>query len=105
MNTSRSFIQTVAARRSRYALTKKSPIADTELQQLLSEIVTNVPSAFNSQSSRLVVLLHAEHDKFWEMVKTVLKVQIPQDKFEQTEKKLSSFGAAYGTVSLKLAFQ
>ena len=32
-----------------------------------------MPSAFNSQSTRIVLLLNDQHIKFWENAKTVLK--------------------------------
>lgn len=95
---SKAFLDTVRERRSYYALNKESPISDAQLSQILKDTVLHVPSSFNSQSARLVTLLGAEHDKFWEIVKQVLRPSVPEEQFAGTVKKLDGFKAAYGTV-------
>lgn len=94
-----SFLDAVRYRRSVYPLTDKIPITDERVKELVTEAIKHVPSSFNSQSARLVVLLNEEHQKFWEFVKDVLKPQMPEDQFPQTEGKLNMFKAAHGTVS------
>ncbi|KAF2432096.1 nitroreductase family protein [Tothia fuscella] len=98
MASSTSFMDAVKGRRSHYQLNKEAPISDDKLEQLVNDTVLHTPSSFNNQSARLVVLLKGEHDKFWEMVKSVLKPQIPAEQFEGTAKKLDGFKAAYGTI-------
>ena len=39
-----------------------------------------MPSAFNSQSTRIVLLLNDQHIKFWENAKTVLKDVMVQSR-------------------------
>lgn len=94
-----SFVDAARLRRSAYQLTSKSPISDDRIQELATEAIKHVPSSFNSQSTRLVVLLNEEHQQFWEFVKEVLKPQVPEDQFPATEQKLDSFKAGHGTVS------
>ena len=61
--------------------------------------VKNVPSAFNSQSTRIVLLLGDEHKKLWDIVKSTLKQRIPSDAFAKTEAKIDGcFAAGHGTV-------
>lgn len=55
----------VQQRRTIYALNKKSPVPDQRIEDLTRQAIKDVPSSFNSQSARLVVLLKDEHDKFW----------------------------------------
>lgn len=99
MSSSKSFAEAVQERRSYYQLNKESPISDTQLEEIVKDAVLHTPSSFNSQSTRLVVLLHAEHDKFWEITKEVLKPNIPDaQQLATTVKKLDGFKAAYGTV-------
>lgn len=95
-----SFLDAVANRRSNYVLTDKIPISDDRVVELATAAIKNVPSSFNSQSARMVVLLNDEHKKFWEITKEVLKPQVPEDKFGATEKKLDGFKAGHGTVRL-----
>jgi predicted oxidoreductase (fatty acid repression mutant protein) len=60
--------------------------------------VKHVPSAFNSQSGRAVLLLGKSSDEFWSMVKESLRKIVPADKFAPTEEKINGFGSGYGTV-------
>jgi nitroreductase len=104
MASSISFADAVKSRRSYYQLNKKAPISDDKIERLVKDAVLHAPSSFNSQSSRLVVLLKDEHDKFWEFVKEVLKPQVPAEQFEGTVQKLDGFKAGYGTVSCPSGF-
>ncbi len=92
------FYEAVKARRSRYDLTKDSVITDQRIKEILSELVTYTPSAFHSQTSRVVLLLNEEHDKLWNIVRNTLKKIVPEDKFEPTEKKIQSFENTHGTI-------
>ncbi|MDR1957475.1 MAG: nitroreductase family protein [Planctomycetaceae bacterium] len=86
-------------RRTCYALKPESSIPDQELEQLLHFAVWNLPSAFNSQSARLVLLLGKHHTVFWEIVKATLKKRISAEAFVKTEEKIDTcFASGYGTV-------
>ena len=91
--------QAIKNRRSFYSISSKSPIADEEIKSLIDTAVLSVPSAFNSQSTRLVLLLNEHHVRFWDIVKDTLK-GIPDSKaFEGTKAKIENcFQAGYGTV-------
>jgi len=102
MSATHSFWDVVKERRTYYALNKEAPISDDRVIALVRETILHIPSSFNSQSTRLVVLLKADHDKFWEMVKEVLKPLVPAEVFPTTEKKINGFKAGYGTVRLFL---
>ncbi|MBF7681984.1 nitroreductase family protein [Acinetobacter sp. B5B] len=93
-----SFIQEIETRRSIYALGKTTELSNGELETLIKKAVRLSPSAFNSQSSRAVVLFDASHLKFWEIVKETLRKMIPEDKFESTAQRMDSFAAGKGTV-------
>jgi hypothetical protein len=102
MASSTSFMDAVKARRTYYALNKEAPISDDAIVQIVNDAVRHVPSSFNNQSARLVVLLKKEHDQFWEFVKEVLKPMVPAEQFAGTEQKINGFKAGYGTVSDRL---
>lgn len=63
MASNTSFIEAIQNRRSIYPLTNKSPIPDSRVQELVTEAIKHVPSSFNSQSTRIVVLFNGEHEK------------------------------------------
>lgn len=85
-------------RRSRYDLTGASPISDQRIQEIVEDAVTYTPSAFHSQSSRVMLLLGEDHQKLWKIVMDTLRTIVPEDKFAPTEKKIQSFAAGHGTV-------
>ncbi|KAF2440061.1 nitroreductase family protein [Karstenula rhodostoma CBS 690.94] len=99
MVANKSFLDAVKDRRSIYQLNKEAPKSDKEIVEIVNQIVQHVPSSFNSQSTRVVVLLNEEHEKFWELAKEVLKPQVPEDQYKSgTEPKLNGFKAAYGSI-------
>lgn len=97
-----TFKDAVHNRRTIYQLTKKSTISDDKIKEIVTTAVKDVPSSFNSQSARLVVLLKEEHDKFWQIVEDVLRAHVPAEKWEHTGQRIAMFKGAYGTVRLAL---
>lgn len=94
-----SVIGTIKKRRSRYALEKKITLSDAELKGLVEEIVEEVPSMMNAQSSRVVVLLGKDHDRLWDITLEELKKVTTEDQFEGTSAKVNgAFKSGYGTV-------
>ncbi|CAD0098338.1 unnamed protein product [Aureobasidium mustum] len=98
MASSMDFLKACENRRTIYQITNKIPISDARVEEIARHNVLHVPSSFNSQSTRIVVLLNDEHKQFWEFVKEVLKPQVPEEQFPQTEKKLDGFKAGHGTI-------
>ena len=100
MSGSKAFIDTLKARRTIYALSHESPVPDSKIQELVTDAIKHVPSSFNSQSTRLVVVLGDEHTKLWDMISDVYKAMLPADKFEHFNGRVMGFRGGYGTVSL-----
>lgn len=90
--------QAIQHRRTIYALDKNIPIDDKKIEQIAKHAVLHVPSSFNSQSARLVVLVKEEHDKFWDITTEVLKAIVPAEQWEHTSNRVAGFRAAYGTI-------
>lgn len=95
---SNNFNQAVENRRSIYAIGKESPISDQEIQNIVEHAVKYVPSSFNSQSARVVILLKEQHDKLWDITKETLRKIVPAENFASTEEKISAFKNGYGTL-------
>ena len=53
----RDFKEALRHRRTYYHITNSSPISDEQIKEIIDFAVMNVPSAFNSQSTRIVLLL------------------------------------------------
>ncbi|PLB45050.1 nitroreductase family protein [Aspergillus steynii IBT 23096] len=99
-----TLLEAVKARRTVYALKGESPISDEAIQNIVETSVLHVPSSFNTQTSRVVLLLKEEHKKVWDITLAALEGlvaagAVPREAFESSTKpKIESFRAAYGTV-------
>lgn len=95
----KEFYEAVKARRSIYRIGKERVISDEKLQEVIEYAVKHTPSAFNSQSARVLVLLDENHNKLWnEITKETLRAIVPADQFEATEGRMNGFASGYGTV-------
>jgi len=94
-----AFLDLVKARRSHYVLSKDLSTCSAErVQEIVKQGLQLVPSSFNSQSNRVVVLFGAEHEKLWDATTEVLKAIVPPERFEPTAQKMALFKGAAGTV-------
>lgn len=86
-------------RRSIYGLGSQEILGKDEINKLVEACLKHCPSAFNSQSSRVVVLFEKEHEKVWDIVLNTLKAMIPAEAFQNTKAKVDNcFKSGYGTV-------
>lgn len=88
----------IKERRSVYALGSHVKLTQDEITKILQSCLKNAPSAFNSQSTRMIVLYDKSYHAFWHMVEQTLKKITPADKFEATKQRIASFDAGVGTV-------
>lgn len=94
-----SVVSTIRKRRSRYALKNELPISEDRLQDMISRIVEEMPTQMNSQSSRLVVLLGKDHERFWDITVNELEKVTPPEVFQKTLDKVNTgFKSGYGTI-------
>ncbi|MDQ0243242.1 putative oxidoreductase (fatty acid repression mutant protein) [Bacillus fengqiuensis] len=94
----KDFYTAVKERRSIYGIGKEVDVSDEKIQEIINEAVKYTPSAFNSQSARVVLLLGEYHDKVWDITKEALRKIVSEDQFPTTEEKINSFRSGYGTV-------
>lgn len=94
----KDFYTAIADRRSYYGISKEPVISDQSIKELMEQALKHTPSAFNSQSARIVLLLGKNHDKLWDITKDILRGLLDPEQFPSTEEKLNSFRAGYGTV-------
>jgi predicted oxidoreductase (fatty acid repression mutant protein) len=92
------FLTAVKQRRTIYGISNKTPVSNERIVEMIQDAVKHTPSAFNSQSARVVVLFQEHHNKLWDITKEILKVIVPTENFESTEQRINSFRSGYGTV-------
>ncbi len=90
--------EAVVKRRSIYQLGKDEIVSPQKIIEMINTAVKYAPTAFNSQSARVVVLFGENYKKFWQMVMAKLREIVPAEKFAATEDKINSFMQGYGTV-------
>ena len=94
----KTFQEAMKDRRTYYAIGEGSPVSDERIREAVEQAVLNVPSAFNSQSARVVLLFGDAHQKLWSIVMETLRSIVPPESFAKTEEKINSFAAGHGTV-------
>ncbi len=94
----KSFLEAAALRRSIYSLGKTRIIPHSRVEEIVKTAVTHVPSPFNSQSARTVLLFDEQSSALWNIVKEELKKVVPEKDYGKTVEKIDSFNAGWGTV-------
>ncbi|QLY39910.1 nitroreductase [Hujiaoplasma nucleasis] len=92
------FLQALKSRHSEYVLSKNIDITEDALTSYLKDILQYTPSAFNSESQRIVLLTQEKHDLLWEQLIEIMKGIVKGEQFENTKNKINAFKAAYGTI-------
>ncbi len=85
-------------RRTYYGISKEKVVSEDVVNEIIKDAVKYTPSAFNSQTARVVLLLDKQHDRFWDITMEALRKIVPAEDFQSTEDKINSFKSGYGTV-------
>jgi len=93
-----NFLSDMQKRRSYYELSNRVSLNSEYLTQLIKDAARCCPSALNSQSARVVILLDQTHIKFWEMVREVQYRTVAEAIWESIDVKVDRCSAAFGTV-------
>ena len=94
-----SFWKALEARRSVYGFSSERPVGLDEIVKIAENALTVVPSSFNSQSTRIVVLFGDHHRKLWDIVLDALRKVTDDQQFARSEAKVrGDFQTGYGTI-------
>lgn len=94
----KDFYQTLEERRSHREISKDIQLSDERIKEIVEFAVKHTPSAFNSQTSRVVVLTGEAHERLWDITTNILKEIVGNQDFTPTQAKMDAFKAGYGTV-------
>ncbi len=97
MNT--EFWEAIKNRRSHYALSKEKVLSVQDIQKIAEETLLHTPSAFNSQSTRMVLLFGKDHQTLWDdIVLGALRKETDDEAFARSKQKVEgAFSSGYGT--------
>ncbi len=84
-------LNSLSKRRSYYELNNQLPVSWDQLIQTVQQVTALVPDAFDSKSSRIVLLKPHKHEQFWDLVASSFDGEISIDKIQQ-------FKQAAGTI-------
>lgn len=93
-----SLQQAFDERRTIYALGSDLPVEPQAIVNIAERVLLHTPSAFNSQSSRLVVVFAEQHKQVWDIAEDKLRIEVGDGDFSNSKQKIDSFRAAVGTV-------
>lgn len=85
-------------RRTIHRVTNEPIVSDERIEEILSQVVLHTPSAFNTQTARVVVLLKEDHEKLWDIAHEAAKAAFPEAFEQMYAPRIAMFRAAYGTV-------
>ena len=95
----KTFLQAMEHRRTYYHIGSECGIEERQIIDMLERVVLSVPSAFNGQTTRIVLLMGVHHYTLWEIVKHTLAEQVPPEAMARTNEKINrSFLAGCGTI-------
>jgi Predicted oxidoreductase related to nitroreductase len=94
----KDFLEALKNRRTYYGISKEATASDERIQEIIQQVIIHAPSAFNSQSARIVLLLGDQHDMLWDITKESLRKIVNVAQFAATEAKIKSFRDGYATV-------
>lgn len=93
-----SLQQAFDKRRTIYALGNNLPVDPRAIINIAERVLLHTPSAFNSQSSRMIVLFGDQHQQVWNIAEDKLRQAVGDGDFSSSKQKMDSFRAAAGTV-------
>ena len=95
------YIPALAERHSEYSLGNEVQAPLEEVRQLLQDVLLYVPSGFNSQPVRMVLLSGEKHLAHWDLVGEILMHKIGIERYEKSaarDRIENVFKKALGTV-------
>lgn len=101
MNTNIEALEKMFAQRhSHYALAPEWVAPQSEVESFLAKVLGNVPSAFNSQPVRMVLLQGENHLRHWQMIEDALQRIMGVEAYNQStrDKIHGAFRAGVATI-------
>ncbi|OGO77724.1 MAG: nitroreductase [Clostridiales bacterium GWB2_37_7] len=95
---SKDFRSAVQDRRTIYGVGKDIGISEGKILDIIQNAVKHTPTAMNSQSGRVIVLLGQHHAKLWDITLEILRKMVSEHVFRMTEQKINALRNGYGTI-------
>ena len=93
-----NFTDLQAKRRSTYVIGKNTDISKEQITEALREAAKNVPSSFNSQTSRLVLVFDEANERVWKEIYNVQKDVLDEATWGMMGPVIEGAGQGVGTI-------
>ena len=88
----------VKNRRTQYAIGKNTDLTNEEIANRITEIVKDVPTAFNSQTSRIAIVFGEDSVKLWDLILDVQKDVLQGEMWDMMSGVMEGAKNGVGTV-------
>lgn len=93
-----AFTELVQSRRTRYAIGNNTDVSKETVIARIREVAREIPTALNSQTSRLVLVFGEDNEKLWRYILDVQKDVMPAAMWEKMSGVMEVAKGAFGTV-------
>ncbi|KAI9705154.1 MAG: hypothetical protein M1820_005301 [Bogoriella megaspora] len=94
-----SFTEATEKRRTIRAVDSKTTVPDSTIVKLAEAAILTVPSAFDSQTTRLTIVFGDDHKRLWSITANALLAKIGEERWNGGVKdRIANFANAYGTI-------
>ncbi|MDO5457376.1 MAG: nitroreductase family protein [Atopococcus tabaci] len=93
-----NFTDLQAKRRSTYVIGKNTDLSKEEITEALREAAKNVPSSFNSQTTRLILVFDDANERVWKEIHDVQKDVLDGAVWERMSGVIQGAGQGVGTI-------
>lgn len=99
--TAAQWLEAAKHRRTVYGLKDTSPVPDSRIQEIITQVLSFTPSSYNTQPGRITLVLGEKHKQLWDVViehaEPVLKAAGP-GVWEAMGPRFQGFKNGYGSV-------
>jgi predicted oxidoreductase (fatty acid repression mutant protein) len=92
------FKHAVQHRRTYYGISKEVHVESEEIKKMVEHAVSYTPSPFNSQSSRVIILMNESHNALWDLTWKALEKIVSGEQAQKTKDRIQSFKNGVGTI-------
>ena len=93
-----SLSELVKNRRSQYAIGNNTDLTNEEIAERITEIVRDVPTASNSQTTRIAIVFGEENVKLWDHILDVQKDVMPEEMWGMMSGVMEGAKGGVGTI-------
>ena len=88
----------VKNRRSQYAIGNNTDLTNEEIAERITQIVRDVPTASNSQTTRIAIVFGEENVKLWDHILDVQKDVMPEEMWGMMSGVMEGAKGGVGTI-------